>query len=193
MNSLPDHVETLITRFPRLFKQQEPQLGITTGAGWNPLLIDLFEKIDRMLDDAQAALFAVEQIKGKFGGLRVYYAVEGSSEMALDLISPDGVMTMRTRPQSDGGFPRQAADQLIAEATARARVTCERCACPGKLRQAGWIHVIATGAKRRGQAQREHHLGALLSPSRNLRTYGGQGCGMTREASTYESSPVPGL
>jgi hypothetical protein len=134
--------QELIARFPRIFKGREPKLGISTKVGWNLLLIQLFEKIDRLLGDSDATLFRVEQVKEKFGGLRVYYSIGDSTEMVLDLISEKGVMSIRKHPSSESGFPREAVDGCIAEAAALARVTCERCGDPGTLRQGGWLRVL---------------------------------------------------
>jgi hypothetical protein len=112
------------------------------------LLIDLFFKIDQMLDDQQAALFRVDQVKEKFGGLRVYYAVGDSSELVLDLISPQGVARFRKPPEEGrSGFPE--IDKLIADAVALAHATCERCGEPGPLRPSRWTRVLCNSCAER--------------------------------------------
>jgi hypothetical protein len=39
-------IAALIETFPRLFKGKEPPLGIATGAGWDSILRQLFQRID---------------------------------------------------------------------------------------------------------------------------------------------------
>jgi hypothetical protein len=142
MSPYEDYVAAIAGRFPQLFKHQVPELEIATGPGWDALPIELLEKLDKLLDDEQAALFRVVQIKEKFAGLRMYYAVGERAEKVVDVITPEGVLTMRTPPQTEPSFPRETIDRLIAEAAARAKVTCERCGSPGTLRHGGWMQIL---------------------------------------------------
>jgi hypothetical protein len=142
MTSHAEHVVALIARFPRLFRGREPELGITTGPGWTRLFTQLFEQIDRALDDSQATLFRVAQVKQKFGGLCVYYRIGKSSAMAIDIVSEDGVTSFRKPPRARSGFPRETIDGFIADAAALARTTCEQCGNPGRLRTGGWLRLL---------------------------------------------------
>ena len=152
MTSQGDVASALISRFPRLFKGREPACGITTGAGWNALLTQLFDEIDHLLDDKQAALFHVRQVKQKFGGLRVYYGIGNSNEMVLDMLTPAGVTSIRKPPTVQGRFPRDAVDQCIARAAALALDTCEVCGSPGALRRDGWIRVLCDSCNVTGRS-----------------------------------------
>jgi hypothetical protein len=142
MTSNSDHIAALIARFPRIFKAGGPRFGITAGAGWNALLTELFDRIDRLLDDRHVAQFRIVQIKEKFGGLRVYYQVGDDAHAVLDVVSADGVSSTRVLSPSEEGFPRAAIDRCIAEAAALAIETCERCGNPGELREGGWMRVL---------------------------------------------------
>lgn len=144
MNEHSERIGRLVSRFPRIFKGAEPQLGITIDAGWDDIFGRLCTRIDELLSDGDAARFRFTQVKEKLGGLRVYYAVGDSADVFLDLMSPDGLLTARTPPVAPG-FPRAAVDAHIREAAAEAAKTCESCGQPGILRRGlGYmLHVTA--------------------------------------------------
>lgn len=148
MESKRDPQRELIDKFPRLFRNEQPELGIEIGVGWLQILTRLFRQIDETLTDEQAKRITVRQVKQKFAGLRVYYSVDEQRKLTLDIISNDGVQTIRPAPSDEDGFPGSKIDALIWQAAADARVTCEWCGAPGSLRGAAWIHVACDRCER---------------------------------------------
>jgi hypothetical protein len=145
MNALErrqNEIESFCLEFPRIFKGSPPRVGFFTPRGWDDVLRTLFRDLDLLLDDRHAAIFRFEQIKEKFGGLRVYYSIAGSSELVIDILSEHGRASARTPPKSPKDFPSQAVDDAIARATDAAAHTCESCGRPGKLvDRRGWLRV----------------------------------------------------
>lgn len=79
------------------------------GAGWRPILIRLHERLRREVPE-----YRVDQVKEKFGGLRVY-------------------LDPATGPAWDA----------VADAENTAAVTCEFCGRPGRLRQdRPWLKTL---------------------------------------------------
>jgi len=107
----------LIRKYIHLFEPEEIRLdetkscmawGIECDGGWYELLDNMMAKIDSLHVDG----FVFEQIKEKFGTLRVY---------------------------SYGSTPE--IDKIIDEAERLSETTCELCGKPGKIRGSRWITV----------------------------------------------------
>jgi hypothetical protein len=145
MNALErrqEEIESLCLEFPRIFKGSPPRGGFFTRRGWDDVVRTLFRDLDLLLDDRQAAIFRFEQIKEKFGGLRVYYSIAGSSELVIDILSEHGRASARIPPRSPDDFPSQAVDDAISRAVDAAARTCDSCGRPGKLAdRQGWLRV----------------------------------------------------
>jgi hypothetical protein len=127
----------LISTFPRLFRDEEPQCASGFPGGWFPIVSNLFEQIDEMLDDELASRFRVAQVKEKFGGLRVYVEMDEpkpkSAGLILLLDSPLPPQRMRS-PEQEAELLRSIR-LLISEATERSTRTCQSCGRPGELRR----------------------------------------------------------
>ena len=92
--------------------------GFECGKGWNPLLVNLFDEIQKLNPSDE---FEIVQVKEKFGTLRVY--TEGSSGEVID----------------------NQIDKLIEEAELKASKTCEHCGSDGEMNgQGGWYRTICT-------------------------------------------------
>ena len=115
-------LQKLIERFPRLFRGAQPAVWSHVPTGWKEIVGTLFSGIDAMLDDEQAKCFRVEQIKEKFGTLRLY--------ISFDRIDVDGVNPNPTALRS-----------LVDAAVAASEVTCYVCGAPGEMRNLGWATV----------------------------------------------------
>lgn len=113
----PVYTRSLIIEFPQLFRHARPGsnstmiYGIAIGNGWYDILYQLCVGIQRRAVEHRVEPPAFDQIKEKFGGLRVH--MFGSKDYR----------------------------DLIELAEKQAWKTCEHCGAPGTLRQEGWHHV----------------------------------------------------
>ena len=98
--------------FRDMFKQS---FGVSTIPGWYPLVEKLLLDIRALPKDD--GMVRVNQIKEKFGGLRVYVEVSGSDD-----------------------FKERVRD-MIEQAEKEASHTCEFCSDPGVLRTSEWMRV----------------------------------------------------
>lgn len=125
-----EFAERLEKKFPEMFSKQYG--GFCIGVGWWPIIERLCSCIQNHIDwknETRERLLkenpynqvvpekieqvVVEQIKEKFGGLRIYFT--GGDEAIYGMVS-------------------------MAEAWAS--MTCEECGKPGKSRDGGWIKVL---------------------------------------------------
>ena len=98
--------------FRDMFKQS---FGVSTNPGWYPLVEKLL--LDFRALPQEDGVVLINQIKEKFGGLRVYVEVSGSDD-----------------------FKERVRD-MIEQAEKEASRTCEFCSNPGVLRTPGWMRV----------------------------------------------------
>jgi hypothetical protein len=98
--------------FRDMFKQS---FGVSTNPGWYPMVEKLLLDIRALPKDD--GLVRINQIKEKFGGLRVYAEVSGSDDF------------------------KERVRGMIEQAERSAYRTCEFCSNPGVLRSAGWMRV----------------------------------------------------
>ena len=98
--------------FRDMFKQS---FGVSTNPGWYPMVEKLLLDIRALPKDD--GLVRINQIKEKFGGLRVYVEVSGSGDF------------------------KERVRGMIDQAEKQASRTCEFCSNPGVLRSAGWMRV----------------------------------------------------
>lgn len=107
-----------VRRFPRLVQHGFPMLEFDRG--WDSLVMELMEGIDRALTDGEAAGFDIGQIKEKWGTLRFYWYHRGAS-------GRDGL--------------RDRIEPLVQRAYQQSEITCMFCGEPGIFRPRGWAHV----------------------------------------------------
>ena len=98
--------------FRDMFKQS---FGVSTNPGWYPMVEKLLLDIRALPKDD--GLVRINQIKEKFGGLRVYIEVSGSGDF------------------------KERVRGMIEQAEKQASRTCEFCSNPGVLRSAEWMRV----------------------------------------------------
>jgi len=125
------HVLRLVEAHPRLFRGKPPRTSCHVPTGWFVIVDKMFQDINAVLDEAEAAQFQIIQIKEKFGGLRVCQDWEFQGWGYW-------------RPLEDPPLPglHQGFERLfliIEDAIRRAEQTCLRCGNPGSLRMIkGW-------------------------------------------------------
>lgn len=135
-------LQHMVDKYPRLFHGATPRAQSFVQPGWKTLVDDLCFRIDGMLTDEQAKLFAVRQIKDKLGTLRFYFSFGSAFEESLTERDSKGIPEMTTDVSDDrnsetAGKIRAA----IEEAISRSNTICSVCRQPARL----------------------HHLGGLLS------------------------------
>lgn len=109
----PELEKTLFDTFPTEWFNMDMQSscmcwGFSVGDGWCQILFDLFSEIQEISPPG----YEIQQVKEKFGGLRVY-DFKGNSEI----------------------------DSLIKDAEKKASVTCDECGQPGEMTGSSWIAV----------------------------------------------------
>ena len=77
-------------KYPRCFAQGESRLRIGYPDAWEPVIIDFFEKAS-LTCDATSSTIQIDQIKSKFGFLRIYYHIVDSKFCGLD-VAIDGLI-----------------------------------------------------------------------------------------------------
>jgi hypothetical protein len=113
----------LVAAYPRLFRRKPPRVWSDLPSGWLSIVDQMFRDIDAKLDDAEARQFKVEQIKEKFGCLRVYWKFRQR-----------GYWHPREDPPLPGLHPAyERLFLIIDDAIRRADQTCLRCGAPGSL------------------------------------------------------------
>jgi hypothetical protein len=114
--------EHLFTTYFNLFESEEIRSdetlscmawGFECGDGWSKLIEDMIKKIQQIVKEKQLTDFHFEQIKEKWGTLRVY--------------------TSNSCPEID---------KVIEEAEHISAVTCEICGAPGKTRGGSWVQTL---------------------------------------------------
>lgn len=107
----------IILKYPKVFglppydpTQSLMCFGFECGEGWYPLIEELAEKIDEIVERDKLDSFCVVQVKEKFGTLSVY------CRSATDEIN-----------------------LLISDAERKSATICEECGAPGKLQTKGWF------------------------------------------------------
>lgn len=122
----PENEKVFYDRFPLFFEKRNMTAqqscmcwGICISDGWGDILMDLCEKIEKHCDETGNTDFRFEQIKEKFGLLRIY---------------------------TDGGD--ETIWGYIDEAEALSGVTCEETGKPGKRSNVGgWIKTLCEEAR----------------------------------------------
>ena len=77
---VPEAIDLLVRRFPRLFRGKRPRTHCDVPETWFAIVQRLFETINSMLSDDEAATFQITQIKKKLGTLRVYWSLGGGTD-----------------------------------------------------------------------------------------------------------------
>lgn len=103
--------------------------GIECGKGWHPILVPLFEYIEKYnIDKKNDEKIIIKQVKEKFGGLRFYC-----------------------------NFETDELNKLIRQAEAECNVTCELCGTKENVgKTLGWITTCCEDCVRKMSERRNH-------------------------------------
>lgn len=135
-------IDALIARFPRLFHGRQPSVWSDLPSGWAELADQLFADLDAMMDDDAASRFEVIQIKEKFAGLWVYWALDRAETTVIDFIGPDSIQRVDRPPaQPTELFNRIQARMTLA--SEQAATICQHCGNSGaSIGGSGWIQTL---------------------------------------------------
>lgn len=137
--------EPRVSAFFSAHPERAPLISSWVPQGW-----------DEPVADALAALLAIElasgiairvtQIKGKFGGLRIYVAVEEDSVGQYEIVKSTAAST-HFRNAATPGSIREQVHAIIDQAAERAEQYCVRCGAPA-TRQDGYYRMCDAHSQR---------------------------------------------
>lgn len=146
-------IDALVTRFPRLFKGQQPRVWSDLPEGWTELTHRLFADLDAMLDDDAAKRFEVVQIKEKFAGLRVYWELDKEHTLVMDFHAPGAVQRVDEGPSNPTVLFERIRDR-VKQAGEEAATTCQRCGNgSASAVRSGWITTLCEACRRKADVQ----------------------------------------
>jgi hypothetical protein len=158
-----NELQELKQRYAYMFAGNIIELSVAKG--WMPLIAKLCEDIDAVLG-ADKQGFSWQQVKEKFGTARFYFRLGKSRiPLRLDVMAPDGVMSMRLAPPAtDGGPDLELVNRISAltdAAEGKTRQVCLVCGEPGTLDRTGGhlLNLCEAHAK-----QRREGAGQMESP-----------------------------
>jgi hypothetical protein len=101
------------------------------GPGWRPLLLRLHEDLLAVSPD-----YRVQQVKEKYGTLRVHLLTGLIRQMSLGIPWPEPHEEERYKQEDD------AATLLVRAAEEESGRICESCGSPGQGRERFWIKTL---------------------------------------------------
>jgi hypothetical protein len=86
----------------------------------------------------------LDQIKEKFGTLRLYWGARAMRGMHIDVLTPTGVASLIPKPHGKGRDAAVATRiaQIVDEAEQRSAHACIVCGAPGGVRPGGWVLTL---------------------------------------------------
>ena len=144
----PDLQDRLYKDFPEEFREKDlPEQqtcmcwGCDCGDGWEPIL-------RRMLEKLKGKGCTLQQVKEKFGTLRVYWSAKADI------------------PKEDWDF----ISKVVGDAEDESAKTCEFCGKPGKQRPGGWIRTLCDecDTETGREAQRKKQLDQVMKRKKDL-------------------------
>lgn len=110
--------KTIIDKYPLInIKEREPEQPV--GKGWLPLLDTMFFELTQLIANRELQKIEVNQIKEKFGTLRVYLSVHSYEK--------------ETSPETFAKYYG-----IVERAETISATTCQICGEHGKARSGGW-------------------------------------------------------
>ncbi len=139
MNAWKNRAALLKRRYPAQFEDL-PNYMISIEPGWFEPIEEACRRIDALLTTEEKALFRWQQIKEKFGGLRMYWNEGG---LYMDFIGPDSLAQVVVEPERPrlSQQTRERIAGIVAEAAEKVATRCQTCGEPGTLhqRRSGWL------------------------------------------------------
>lgn len=144
--------------YPYQFARPMDRWAFSFARGWLPIIANACKEIDALVcADKYHHRFHWVQIKEKFGTLRLYWRARGMQGMRLDVMTPEGVLSLVPRPKGTGHDAEVAAQisSVVRAAENQSAHTCIVCGSAGTLRPQGWALTLCDGhAAQREQGKR---------------------------------------
>lgn len=124
--------------------------SVSCGNGWQDIVLKAINKVKKL-----GVKWEIFQIKEKFGSLRIYANIVGTSSEWLSKISTPGYQltdddkkvlkyTLNVEDPVSANEVNNEFYSIIIVAEAESLSTCEECGKPGKRRSGDWIQVLCT-------------------------------------------------
>jgi hypothetical protein len=142
-NRRDEMTRDLYVRYPRLLRPGSVRQPLAYGPGWFRLVDEFFAGVNDLLSDDLATRFCVDQIKEKFGGMKIHYAV-----LPRPAAGTENDAAKRAVDESLD-FPTAEINALKWDVEKRSESTCFFCGAPGTKRQAFWMRVSCDACEAR--------------------------------------------
>ncbi len=139
-------IEQLVAAFPRIFHGEAPQCSSHVSPGWREIVWEAFRQIDDLLSEGQAARLRVDQIKEKFGSLRIYLSGMARSG-AVQLV--EHATHTHLGPSDQGEEIGDRVQAIINAAAEKCAQTCDMCGQPGSIRAPDHVYAARCDAHRK--------------------------------------------
>ena len=137
----------LKARFAYMF--EGANLGLAFYRGWMPIVVWACEEIDALLGDDKRN-FHWTQIKEKFGGARLYYAIDSASAVAAEVGTGKRPMTVVVDRGPVDPVIRTGAD-IVRKATSTTLTACIVCGAAAEPRSyGGYVVTVCDGHRTKG-------------------------------------------
>lgn len=128
-------LQEMVGKYPRLFHGSTPRAHSDIQPGWKALVDGLCYRINGMLTEEKARLFAVKQIKEKLGTLRFYFSFDRDVEQPFAEQHPAGTIEMGSDVDVDRNIETFGKIRAAIEvAISLSNTTCSVCGQPGRMR-----------------------------------------------------------
>lgn len=146
-----DPIGVLVDAFPRLFRGKQPRVWSDLPMGWVDLVSGALRDVDAMLAGSpDHGRFEIEQIKEKFGRLRMYWKLAREGEQVLT-VHEETPSRFRTTPRQPSAI-FLAIRKRIDEAELASASVCQRCGTsPAGALAAGWLVTLCDGCRARAE------------------------------------------
>jgi hypothetical protein len=138
--------EPRVAAFFNAHPQRSPCTSSWVPQGWDEPVADALAEL-LGIELASGIAIHVTQIKEKFGGLRIYVAVDEDSVGQFEIVKSTAAST-HFRNAATPGSIRERAHAIVDEAAERAELCCVRCGAPA-TRQDGYYRKCDAHHKRK--------------------------------------------
>ena len=136
---MKDCLPTVAGLYPTEFSDQPAVDRSDLPTGWAPLVVNLLGDLKALTAAAgHSQGIRVQQVKEKFGGLRLYWSLDGEADVRMDILNQPGAGFVIPPDATSPLF--EAIRARVAHAEQQSVTVCQFCSRAGSLRQAAlWV------------------------------------------------------